>query len=150
MARCEGPFRDIQLHIESPHLKIRARDLADETRHDGTAPPFTCEEHRSRGFGRATKLSPKVQFPPRRRGHLELAGLAGRQTQRFGEAFAPGAGSGVGRRKLIGPHDAELPLGLKNSRRRDPKVEVLLKCRADQATQLIVLKDVPPRFGGER
>src|SRR5689334_1300579 len=52
--------------------------------------------------------------------------------------------------KLFSARDPELRLGLKNSRRRNAHIVVVLQSRADQFLKLRILEHLPPLFVTKR
>ena len=81
---------------------------------------------------------------------LQRASLHGRRLQRFRLTLAGRARAGLDRRKLVGADDAELCLRLKNARGRNADIEVLPHGRRHQASQLIILEDLPPPLIAKR
>jgi hypothetical protein len=78
-----------------------------------------------------------------------LRELIGRNWTNLGTPLAVDLAACAERGKLVGARDSELGLGLKNLRRRDTQVIVILERRPDQLLELLVLEDFPPLLVAE-
>src|SRR5262249_49830499 len=103
-----------------------------------------------RRFRGAPVSSPEIELPRDRSLYLQGSDVLRRKAECDRRTFSEDVDSGARGRKLIGPRDAQLCLGLENPSRGKLEVAVLTQGCPNERLERRVGKDLPPRLVSKR